>query len=454
MKKTLIALVAASAACFAAACGSTGEEVEGDGPAELSLEADGKADVSLGGLKLQEFAGPLHYGDSLVATVAKAGYPGWYGRYKIGYTMRAKKSAPVTISVFGENGQLADTIVWVYRQNSQGKFTFVLSRDHWNSTEKFTFKAPSDGIYLVVSSAKKKQNIVTSLGCSNAGDSTACDLPCAVIRLYQPVCGIDQNTYGNYMAAACYAVPIATPGRCAAKLDEYCDTQGKCQDDLFCAAPADAVCAEYGTCAKKPEACIEIYQPVCGCNGVTYGNGCSAASAGANVAYDGECACAGPVDYAPAAGEVVGSWWTFTGDYPVEYNLGKDGQYTKAEYIAPCPAGAVCVWSGIKYSSGTYKIFDTVVGLFAQGNSSATDYDLKLAVKRDCDSSLFLREGGPVDRDYYRGPACDKRPASSCDFGDLCEIKAQGCEHACESDGEGGVICHPCDPIAVCVPKS
>ena len=61
----------------------------------------------------------------------------------------------------------------------------------------FSFTAPADGIYLVVSSAKKKQNIGTSLGCSNTGGTTACDLPCAVIRLYAPVCGIDHNTYGN-----------------------------------------------------------------------------------------------------------------------------------------------------------------------------------------------------------------------------------------------------------------
>lgn len=454
MKRSLTMLVVASAACFAMACGAPDGEIESDGPAELELSLDGKADVALGGLKLQKFEGPLQYGDAKVATVEKAGYPGWSGRYKIGYTFRAKKNAPVTVSVFGENGQKADTIAWIYRQNAQGKFNFVMVRDNWNSTEKFTFKAPQDGIYLLVSSAKKKQNIVSSLGCSNTGDSSACDLPCAVIRLYKPVCGVDGNTYGNSVAAACYAVPVANEGRCPGKLGEYCDTQGKCQDDLFCAAPADAVCAEFGECAKKPEACILVYKPVCGCDGVTYGNACGAAAAGANVASDGECECAGPVDYAADSSEVVGSWWTFSGDYPVEYNFGKDGQFSKAEYISPCPAGVACVWSGIKYSYGTYKIFGTVIGLFNAGNTSATDYDLKLQVKRDCDSTLFLREGGPVDTDYYRGPACDKRPPNTCDYGGACQIEAQGCENPCEPDGLGGVICHPCDPIAVCVPVS
>lgn len=450
MKKILTAFVAASAACLAVACGPA-DEAESNGPDEISLDADGKADVTLGGLKVQKLAGPLHYGDSLVATVEKAGSPGWYNRYKIGYTMRAKKNAPVTISVFGENGQKADTIVWIYRQNSQGKFTYVTSRDTMYSSEKFTWKAPQDAIYLVVSSAKKQQNIVTSLGCGTGADTSACDLTCNVIRLYKPVCGVDEHTYSNSVAAACYAIPIAYEGRCLAAEGEYCDLQGKCKDGLYCQADPSQVCSDAGTCAKKPEVCILVYKPVCGCNGVTYGNSCSAAGAGANIASPGACPCTGPVDYAPDASEVVDSWWSFGGSYPVEYTLGSDGKFTKAEYISPCPVGAVCVWSGIKYTSGSYKLVDTALALFNQGNTSATP-DAKLMVKRDCDYSLLLRDGDGVD--YYRGPACDKRPAGTCDFGGLCEIKAQGCEHACETDDAGNVFCHPCDPIAVCVPKA
>ena len=36
-------------------------------------------------------------------------------------------------------------------------------------------------------------------------------------------------------------------------------------------------------------ACTFIYQPVCGCNGKTYGNACIAASVGISIVKQGEC---------------------------------------------------------------------------------------------------------------------------------------------------------------------
>ena len=35
--------------------------------------------------------------------------------------------------------------------------------------------------------------------------------------------------------------------------------------------------------------CLVFYLPVCGCNGITYSNGCFAGIAGMSIAYDGEC---------------------------------------------------------------------------------------------------------------------------------------------------------------------
>lgn len=67
----------------------------------------------------------------------------------------------------------------------------------------------------------------------------------------------------------------------------------ECADDSFCNFPTAASCGsgdQTGTCVAKPQACDEVYKPVCGCDDKTYGNDCEAAMAGVSVAKTGECA--------------------------------------------------------------------------------------------------------------------------------------------------------------------
>ncbi|MCP4816653.1 MAG: hypothetical protein GY888_29425, partial [Planctomycetaceae bacterium] len=93
---------------------------------------------------------------------------------------------------------------------------------------------------------------------------------------FQPVCGCDGNTYGNACAAAAAGVNVVREGACLA--DGGCNSNADCDDADYCFS--EEGCGAPGTCQEKPQLCTREFNPVCGCDGRTYGNPCNAASAG------------------------------------------------------------------------------------------------------------------------------------------------------------------------------
>ena len=103
-------------------------------------------------------------------------------------------------------------------------------------------------------------------------------------RVADPVCGCDGVTYSNECVADEVGVSVLHRGECE---PQHCWSHDMCQPDQYCFL--DGCLAETGVCVPRPEFCPDVWDPVCGCDGVTYPNECHAARAGMSIDYLGMC---------------------------------------------------------------------------------------------------------------------------------------------------------------------
>lgn len=112
-------------------------------------------------------------------------------------------------------------------------------------------------------------------------DDGDCRSPCAegdqdCLAVCAGVCVPDDD---EEQVCGGYPGPDGPTRQCDA--DEYCQLEpGTC--NVIADVP--------GTCKPRPEACIDLWDPVCGCDGQTYSNSCYAAAAGVSVASPDACA--------------------------------------------------------------------------------------------------------------------------------------------------------------------
>ncbi|UCE13464.1 MAG: hypothetical protein JSV04_14935 [Candidatus Heimdallarchaeota archaeon] len=227
--------------------------------------------------------------------------------------------------------------------------------------------------------------------------------PAACPDLWDPVCGCDGMTYSNECYAAMVGVNVDYTGTCILT----CKTNADCSSDEYCAKePGD--CDGTGICEPKPEICLTVWDPVCGCDGKTYGNACEAAAAGMNVAYTGEC---------------KPSCSTNTDCNTDEYCGKEPGDCEGTGICEPKPTGCFDVWDpvcgcdGMTYSNDCYAAM-AGVNVYHTGACTPT-----CTTNADCSSTEY----------------CAKEPGD-CDGTGICEPKPEICptiwDPVCGCDGK------------------
>jgi hypothetical protein len=203
------------------------------------------------------------------------------------------------------------------------------------------------------------------------------------------VCGCDGKTYPGGCYAHKAGTSVASDGACPVK----CQTNADCGNLQYC-KKADGKCGGSGTCEARGITlfCVQTVDPVCGCDGQTYNNGCYAMKAGASIDHKGACTCddqAANIDgdtlaEQPWMDSTENYFYTFTGNGTL---INDSGTFTSV-HEPPCTRSVPRCEIAFAPRSGTFKTHGSTVDLtYTSGFGPAT---ASFRAELDCHNSWKL----------------------------------------------------------------